>query len=244
MPKKILVLSLALCGMVFLSGCGNKADQTSQGETAAKNSASENPAGNSQVIDETPSDTSATGNNSVQVGESASLNICQKENVSLPNYGDPGKRLPNCFVEYPGEPSRQDKSYYIVEDICGQFTKEFMENMLEQKIAKIEPPQIDSLNNCTYYLKGSENILLNLEYLPIENQKTGSEAMGRKTEKSDQIPLDNLVVWQDDSLINTIYLVLGPNKFLSLRPSSKNTIDKDNFIKLAANIASAIKSYK
>ena len=174
----------------------------------------------------------------------SALNTCPKENVSLPNYGDPGKRLENCFVEYPGEPSRQDKSYYIVEDICGQFTQSFMENMLGEKITKIEPSQIATLNNCSYFLGDKKNILLNLEYMPIENQKKGSEAMDRKTEKSDQIPMENLVVWQDDNLINTIYLVLSPNKFLSLRPDSKDTISSDKFLALAANIANAIKGYK
>jgi hypothetical protein len=241
MLKKISILTFVLAGVLLLSGCGNQADQNGAPATSKSEN---NPADSSQVIDETPVDAIVTGNNSAQIGNSALLNTCKEEKVSLPNYGDPGHRLPNCFVEYPGEPSRQDKSYYIVEDICGQFTKQFMENMLGVMIAKTEPPQIESLYNCTYFLDDKENILLNLEYLPIENQKKGNEAMDRKTERSSQIPMDNLVVWQDESLINTIYLVLGPNKFMSLRPSSKNTTDKDKFLALAANIASAIKGYK
>ena len=35
---------------------------------------------------------------------------CKEESVAITGYGDKGKRLKNCFVEYPGEPSRQDKS--------------------------------------------------------------------------------------------------------------------------------------
>lgn len=240
MPKKISIFTLALVGILMLSGCASKSNQNG---TSAPTSADSNTASGGATSGETAANTGA-GSEGGQSENSGFLNACEKENVSLPNYGDPGQRLVNCFVEYPGEPSRQDKSYYIVEDICGQFTKAFMENMLGQKIAKIEPSSISTVNACTYYLDDKENILLNLEYLSIENQKKGSESMGRKVEKSGQIPMDNLVVWQDDSLINTIYLVLSPNKFLSLRPSSKNTIDKDSFIKLAASIATAIKGYK
>lgn len=174
----------------------------------------------------------------------ASLNTCQKEKVNLPNYGDPGNKLKNCFVEYPGEPSRGDKSYYIVEDICGQFTKEFMENMYGAKLDRLEPPQVSTINNCTYYFDEKEYVMLNLEYLSFENQKKGNEAMDRKVEKSSKISMDNAVVYQEDGAINVIYLVLNPNKFLSMRPSSKKAIENDKFIDLAANIASAIKSYK
>jgi hypothetical protein len=241
MPKKIHLLTFALAAALLLSGCAKKADQTNQ--TSQNVAPTADTAQNSTAGAEAATDTSAPSSPD-QSETATNINFCQTENVSLPNYGDPGKRLPNCFVQYPGEPSRQDKSYYIVEDICGQFTQAFMENMLGKKITKIEPSKVATLNNCTYYLDDKENILLNLEYLPIENQKKGSESLGRKTEKSTQIPMDNLIVWQDDNLINTIYLVLSPNKFLSLRPSSKNTIDKDSFVKLAANIATAIKSYK
>lgn len=221
--KKNLVFS---AGIVFLalaiSGCG-------KAETSVENIQK---GGETTVEENTKS------------GDAASLNICKKEKVSLSNYGDPGQRLKNCFVEYPGEPSRGDKSYYIVEDICGQFTKEFMENMYGAKLDRLEPPQVSTINNCTYYFDEKEYVMLNLEYLSFENQKKGNEAMDRKVEKSSKISMDNAIVYQEDGPINVIYLVLSSNKFISLRPSSKKAITNDKFIDLAANIASAIKSYK
>ncbi len=174
----------------------------------------------------------------------ATTGTCKEENVSLPNYSDPGKRLRNCFVQYPGEPSRQDKSYYIVEDTCGQFTQAFMEGTLGGKITHVAPPQIAGINDCSYYLTDKEYVMLNLDYLSVANQKTGNEAMGRKVEKASGIPMDNMVVYQEDGAINVIYLILGPEKFLSLRPRSKATIPNDRFLTWAANIGSAIKSYK
>lgn len=228
MNKKIIIFPLILAGLLFLSGCGKNGNQNGA------------PKGNSNEESTASEDSSST-----QTGNSTGPKVCKEEKVELPNYGDPGKRLKNCFVQFPGEPSRQDKSYYIVEDICGQFTQQFMENMLGIKLAKIEPPKFAGLNNCSYYFDDKEYVLLNLEYLTIENQKKGNEFAGYKTEKSDKIPMDNLIAWQDSDTINTIYLVLNPNKFISLRPISKKTFSSaDKFINFAANLAGTIKGYK
>lgn len=173
------------------------------------------------------------------------MNSCKSEKVPLPNYGDPGKRLKSCFVEFPGEPSRQDKSYYIVEDICGQFTKEFVENMLGQKIVKTEPPKLASLYNCTYYLDEKEYLLFNLEYLKIENQKIFYEQAGDKIEKSPEIPMDNLVLSEGPKATKgTVYLVLGPQKFISITPSSEKATKMVDLVAVAAKIAQEIKNYK
>lgn len=171
-------------------------------------------------------------------------NPCMEERIDIPNYGSKGKRLANCFVEYPGEPSRQDDRYYIVEDICGQFTKEFFENMLGEKIDKIELPKVSGINNCTYYLGEKNYIMLNLEYLSVENQKVGNEMMKRRIAKEKKIPLENMVVYEEDGSINVIYLILGSKKFISMRPSSKEAISGEKFIELASKIGESIKNYK
>jgi hypothetical protein len=230
MKKPLIIFALGAVILV-LAGCGKVANQNGT------------PAGNKAGTDETAvnaSDKSSSG----QSENSALINSCKAEKVNLPNYGDPGKRLKNCFVEFPGEPSRQDKSYYIVEDICGQFSQPFMENMLGVKLAKIEPPKVATLNNCTYYFDEKEYVMLNLEYLAIENQKKGNEFAGYTVAKDVKIPMENLVATQEDGAINVIYLVLDPEKFISLRPSSKKSITNEKFLKLAANIAAEIKGYK
>lgn len=218
MKKRIIILPVLIVGVVFLSGC------TNNNQTGSVNKTESTVAGTEEVK-----------NNLTEP--------CQKGKVTLEGYGDPGKRMASCFVEYPGEPSRQDKSYYIVEDICGQFTKEFVENMLGQKIVKIEPPKIASLNNCSYYLNDKEYILFNLEYLKIENQKLFYQQTGDKVEKNPKIPMDNVMITQGD-VVSGIYFVLGPEKFISIKPSSKNTIENEKFIDFAAKIGEEIKNYK
>ena len=172
-------------------------------------------------------------------------NQCKKEKVAIEGYGDKGQRLESCFVEYPGEPSRQDKSYYVVEDVCGQFTQAFMENMLGRKLTKIEPSKTPGVNACDYYVSDKDWFTVNLEYLSVENQKKGNEFIGHRTEKGSQIPMDNLVTWEKDDLINVVYLVFNPNKFLSIRPVSKQTFaSPEEFLAFTAKIGSQIKSYK
>ena len=169
---------------------------------------------------------------------------CQTGEVSLENYGDKGKRLSNCFVEYPGEPTRQDKSYYVVEDICGQFTSEFVENVLGKPIIRTEPPKLNSLYNCSYYLNDQEYVMLVLDYLSIDNQKKGQEMMGRTTKEDPRIPMRNMVVYQEDGVINTIYLVFGDEKFISIERSGGSGLSAEELINFAANIAKEIKDYK
>lgn len=170
---------------------------------------------------------------------------CTPGKVEIEGYGDPGKRLANCFVEYPGEPSREDKSYYVVEDVCGQFTKEFVQNALEKSVIKTIPPEREGLYNCSYVIDDKDNyVMLVFEYLSIENQKKGQEMMGRKTEESERIPMRNLVVTQEDGAINTIYLVLGDEKFISIKRSEGVGLTNEELLNFASKIASEIKDYK
>jgi hypothetical protein len=221
MPKKITAIIILFLVVGVVSGCEKSTEGTLETD---KQSISQT---------ETKSETEANF-----------FKKCSEEKVNLPNYGDPGKRLPSCFVEYPGEPTRQDKSYYIIEDICGQFTQEFMENMLGQKLAKIEPSTISGIYNCRYYLNDKDYLWLNLDYLSVENQKNGHEIMNRKVETDSQIPMQNMVVWQSDGLINEIYLVLAPEKFISLNRSSTAVLDNNKTIDLAVKLAKEIKNYK
>ena len=221
MKIKILIV-LILVGML-LSGCMT-ADQSKQAQPVpAKPSVAS--------TDELPSDSQAR---------------CQPEEVTLENYGDKGKRLANCFVEYPGEPTREDKSYYVVEDICGQFTSEFVAGLAGKAVIKTKRPDTSSLYNCSYYFSGNEfdYVMLNLEYLSAANQQKGQESLGRRVEKREDIPMDNLVVWQEDGEINDLLLVLGPDKFIGIKRGSIQAMNNDQFLVFARALATEIKEYK
>lgn len=166
---------------------------------------------------------------------------CQRAEVDLVNYTEKGKRLANCFVEFPGEPTREDKNYYIVDDICGQFTKEFMENILNREIKSSKSGE----NSCEYqWGEIGESVSLILDYTKIDNQKIVQEALKRKVIEEKNIPMRNMVVYQDNGLINTIYLILNEEKFISIERSNKAGLTSEDLLNLAKKIALEIKNYK
>jgi len=169
---------------------------------------------------------------------------CNPGSVAIEGYGDKGKRLANCFVEYPGEPSRQDKSYYIVEDICGQFTKEFIGNALGKNIIKTEPAPTNSIYGCSYYTSDKDYVMLVLDYLKITNQQKYYESDGDTVKSESFIPMRNLVVYQPNEEIKTLYWVLGDEKFISIERSVGSPLTTQEIQNFAANVGQAIKSYK
>lgn len=192
----------------------------------------------------TKTTSNTTSTPSTQQNNTQTTGKCKTEEVSIEGYGDKGKRLSNCFVEYPGEPSRQDKSYYIIEDICGQFTPDFVGNALGKPIIKTQPAAASSVYACTYYTSDTDYVMLVLDYLKIANQKIGQESMKRTTEENAKIPMRNMIVYQEDGVINSLYLVLGDEKFISIQRSSGNAFGKDELISFAAAIGTEIKNYK
>lgn len=170
---------------------------------------------------------------------------CQQTKVDLVNYTEKGKRLKNCFVEYPKEASRQDKSYYIVEDICGQFTKEFMSRMMGRTILKSEKANVSGSYACDYFWNDrGDKVSLILDYINIENQKKGQEELGRKAVENKDIPMKNVVIYQENGLINTIYLGMSENKFISIERSASAGLTTEDLLNLAKKIALEIKNYK
>ncbi|MFA5188625.1 MAG: hypothetical protein WC460_04660 [Patescibacteria group bacterium] len=212
--KKILFLFLAV--ILFLSGCASK----------------------------TGTQPTVLNSNNTTANETDITSKCTAGPVDLEGYGDKGKRLANCFVQYPGEPSRQDKSYYIVEDICGQFTKEFMASILGKEIVKVEPPKVSGLYNCSYYYDDKNYVMLVMDYLSVADQKKGREFIGHKIMVDNRIPMENFYAVQENGLINTVYLVLGPNKFISIERTSAQVLPGDEVLQFAARLAKEIKDYK
>jgi len=166
---------------------------------------------------------------------------CQKAEIDLAGYTDKGKRLLNCFVEYPGEPSREDRSYYIVEDICGQFTKEFIQKIFPKEIKTLKASE----RSCEYQwgeIEGSISLIL--DYTKVESQKIVQEALKRKVVEEKSIPMRNMVIYQDNGLINTIYLILNEKKFISIERSNTAGLTTDDLIDFAVKLAKEIKNYK
>jgi hypothetical protein len=55
-----------------------------------------------------------------------------------------------------------------------------------------------------------------------------------------RIPMENAVVLQDDELINEVYLVLSPNKYLSINRNSGKNISEDEMLDFCVALGAKI----
>jgi hypothetical protein len=155
------------------------------------------------------------------------------------------------FVRFPGEPTRPDQAhYYVVEDICGQFTKPFMTGLTGKTIKKIEPSAVSTVLGCVYYTATTADdgkdayILLVLDYLSVANQKAGQQTLGRTVTTNASIPMDNFVATQENGIINDIYFVFGPEKFLRLGRTSTSALSDTDMLALAVKLGTKMKDFK
>ncbi|MFA6525080.1 MAG: hypothetical protein WCT33_02280 [Patescibacteria group bacterium] len=190
-------------------------------------------------------------------GNTSNQNTNQKANTNTQTNNQTVTQVDNTsngkdadgFVRMPGEPSRGDDAYYITGEICEQFTKSFMESLLGKDIIKAAPTNSET-TNCQYDLSAPDshgvttNILLSLSYLSIDNQVKGHELMDRTANSDPSIPVDNYVIKQENGLINEIYLVLNPNKFISINRSSANALSEADVLLLAQKLGQKIKDFK
>lgn len=177
------------------------------------------------------------------------LYTCEEKEVDLENYTEKGRQLENCFIEYPIEATVETDDYQIVEDICGQFTQRFIENMLGKPIVTTKESEDEDTYNCLYYfeLTSDENdkfLSINLEYLSLDSQKRVHEILGRTVVSDEEIEMQNFLVTQVNGVLNTVYLGLTEEKFISIRPNTINVLGNAEFVAFARNIANVIKDYK
>ena len=62
---------------------------------------------------------------------------------------------------------------------------------------------------CQYFIsEQNKNMMFQIDvgYYNVADQKKGQEFLGRKVESDKRIPMDNFVVYQENGLINKIYL--------------------------------------
>ena len=142
----------------------------------------------------------------------------------------------------------------VITDMCSQISGEFVGGAIGKPIVKTEggPGQMDYCQYFTtwsedYYkipsgnMPGGDYVSLNYENLNVENQRQGQEYLGRKLETNDKIKMEHFLAVQEDGLINSIYLVLDPDHFVSVNRSSGKALSEEEVINFAAKVAEMLK---
>jgi len=143
------------------------------------------------------------------------------------------------------------KGGFTITDMCSQISKEFVGQALSKTIVRTEPGP-GQPDYCQYFTRWSQDfyklpdgktmpggdfVSLNYDNFNVEDQKKGQEYLGRKIETNDKIKMEHFLVIQEDGLINTIYLVIDPNHFVSVDRSSGKVISEEEVVDFAAKVA-------
>jgi len=132
------------------------------------------------------------------------------------------------------------KEIKVGEDVCAEFSKEWIQSATNKSIIKTERFDMTGTHTCKYYVKENSFITIHVEDLNVENQKKGAVLLNRTVKQDSRIKMDHFVVWQGDNQINNIYLVLNPNRFVTVGRSDIEVINNEENIQLAIKVVERI----
>jgi len=122
-------------------------------------------------------------------------------------------------------------------EICNKFTKEFVSQTTGKSIIRTKPFSMSGTVSCSYYLEENSFIIIVQDNLNVEKQKQGLKFLGRTFSTSPLIKREHIIVYQEDSNVNEIILVINPNKFIRIDRSSLKALNNDEIINFAAKVA-------
>lgn len=222
MTKGRVISLVAIASMVFLGACSGSGASPSGGQTTAS--------------------TQSTTTQATATSTASATSQTSPDGTTTDSDG---------FVRFPGEPTRPDQEhYYVAADICGQFTKPFMEGLTGRTFKKIVPMSSSTVYACDYYTAATAAdvrdpyLLLVLTYMNSARVKANQATLGRTVTTNASIPMDNFVATQDNGVINAIYFVLGPERFLRLDRTSPSVISDVDMLALAVKLGTKMKDFK
>lgn len=148
-----------------------------------------------------------------------------------------------AIVFLSGKNSRK-KELYFGEDVCSQITKQTVERVIKRPIVRADSLKLNGLYNCTYYLDENNYVMLVLDYANVEKQMSAQIAKQRVVETNNRIGMRNAIIWQNDGMLNSIYLIFNDNKFITIERTAWSGLFSDDLIRLASGLAEEIKGYK
>jgi hypothetical protein len=124
------------------------------------------------------------------------------------------------------------KGIAVGEDICAEFPKEFVESALGKPIIEIKKFDMKGTHVCNYFIEKTAFVSIKAENLNVERQKQGNVYLGKTLKTDTRIKMNHFIT-EEKGEINTIYLILSPDKFVALDRNSTKPTDNEGIIKLA-----------
>jgi hypothetical protein len=132
------------------------------------------------------------------------------------------------------------KEIRVGNDVCGEFNKEFIEQVTGKKIVKTTRFDMTGTHVCDYFLNNDDFLSIHAENLSVAVQKKGQMEMGRTITTNPKINMEHFIAVQPDGLINTIYLVINPNFFVTVDRSSGKAATEAEIVELAVKVVERI----
>lgn len=133
-----------------------------------------------------------------------------------------------------------EKQVNVGENVCAEFPKSWVESVLGKTIVKAEPFNLSNLSNCQYFVDDNNAAFIKVENLSVDNQKTGQQALGRTVKTDPRIQMEHFIAVQENGLINTIYLVLNPSRYVAIDRTSTKVFDNEGEIAFAVAVSKKI----
>lgn len=127
--------------------------------------------------------------------------------------------------------------------VCEEFDADFVYSVIKLPIKNLVPSALGADHGCQYQTKTmeadktNEFVAIYFENLSVETNKKGMEILERKLSTDSRIKMEHYIAWQSADIINGIYLVINPNRFVRIDRSSTKVITNDQNIELAAKVA-------
>lgn len=134
----------------------------------------------------------------------------------------------------------EKKEIKVGEDVCGEFNKEFVEKALGKIVVRTKRFDMTGTHVCTYFLNDVDFVAIHAENLSAAIQKKGQMEMGRTIVTNPKINMEHFIAVQPDGLINTIYLVISPNFFVTVDRSSGKAATEEEIIDMAVKVVDRI----
>lgn len=125
--------------------------------------------------------------------------------------------------------------------VCDEVPKSLVEKVLGQTVETTEDNSIAASTGCTYFTNKEKDqaVLVQVSYLSVDTQKRGLTDRGMTFAVNNDIPMENFISRTEKGVIDSIFLIMTPNKFASI-DYTPGTTDEAHLIDLAKEVAKII----
>jgi hypothetical protein len=132
------------------------------------------------------------------------------------------------------------KEITVSNDVCAQFPSDWVASTIGKTIVKTKPFSMKGTYSCDYFINETNFIGINVDDLSVETQKKGQIEMGNSIKIDPRISMEHFMVLKPDGLIDSISLVLNPNRFVTIDRFYGKVFDNEGVIAFAAKVVQRI----